>query len=72
MKKRKKTIIAIVVMVVLLGPGCWYLFLGGRITNASSEVIPGDAGTRSLVVYFTRTGEIPNTVDAAADVFGGQ
>lgn len=66
MKKRKKRVFVIAALVVLLGIGWWYLFLGSRITDGSSEVIAGEDGTRSLVVYFSRTGEIPNTVDAVA------
>lgn len=66
MKKRKKVIITILVLAVLLGAGWWYLFLGGRITDASDEMISGADGTRSLVVYFSRSGEIADTVDAVA------
>ena len=66
MKKRKKRVFVIAAPVVLLGIGWWYLFLGSRITDGSSEIIAGEDGTRSLVVYFSRTGEIPNTVDAVA------
>lgn len=68
MKKRKKRVFVIAALVVLLGIGWWYLFLDSRITDGSSEVIAGEDGTRSLVVYFSRTGEIPNTVDAVASV----
>ena len=66
MKKRKKRVFVIAALVVLLGIGWWYLFLGSRITDGSSEIIAGEDGSRSLVVYFSRTGEIPNTVDAVA------
>lgn len=66
MRKRKKIIVIILVLAVLLGAGCWYLFLGSRITDGSSEIMAGEDGTRSLVVYFSRTGEIPGTVDAVA------
>lgn len=66
MKNKKKRIIVIAVLIVLLGFGWWYLFLGGHISDASSEVISGEEGTRALVVYFSRTGEIPDTVDAVA------
>ena len=66
MKKRKNRVFVIAALVVLLGIGWWYLFLGSRITDGSSEIIAGEDGTRSLVVYFSRTGEIPNTVDAVA------
>lgn len=65
-KKRKRRLIMAAILIVLLGAGCWYLFFGGRITDADSEVMAGADGTRSLIVYFSRTGEIPDTVDAAA------
>ncbi|MBO5031191.1 MAG: prolyl oligopeptidase family serine peptidase [Lachnospiraceae bacterium] len=64
MKKRKKWPFILAILVVLLGIGSWYLFFGGRITGISSEITAGEAGTRSLVVYFSRVGEIPDTVDA--------
>lgn len=66
MKKRTKRIVTIAVLIVLLVIGWWYLFLGSRIADSSSEVIHGEEGTRSLVVYFSRSGEIPDTVDAVA------
>ena len=66
MKKRKKRVFVIAALVVVLGIGWWYLFLGSRITDGSSEMIAGESGTRSLVVYFSRVGEIPDTVDAMA------
>lgn len=66
MKKRKKRLIMAAILIVLLGAGCWYLFFGGRITDADSEIMAGADGTRSLIVYFSRTGEIPDTVDAVA------
>lgn len=37
MKKRKKMIIAGVILVALLGIGWWYLFMGSRITDGSSS-----------------------------------
>lgn len=67
MKKRKRRLVIVVaVLIVLLGAGCWYLFLGGRITDADGEITAGADGTRSLIVYFSRAGEIPNTVDAVS------
>lgn len=66
MKKRKKRMFVIVAFAVLLGIGIWYLFLGGRIIGISSETTAGEAGSRSLVVYFSRAGEIQGTVDAVA------
>lgn len=66
MKKRKKAVFVLAVPVVLFGIVGWYLFLGSRITDSSSEIIAGKDGTRSLIVYFSRTGEIPDAVDAVA------
>ena len=40
--------------------------MGSRIDNVSNEVIPGTEGTHSLIVYFSRAGEIPDTIDAMA------
>lgn len=66
MKKRKKWPFIMVVLVMLIGIACWYLFFGGRIANVGSEITAGEEGTRSLVVYFSRAGEIPDTMDAMA------
>lgn len=66
MKKRKKWLFLAAGLAVLLGTAYWYLFMGSLIMDASNEVTAGKDGTRSLVVYFTRTGEIPDTVDAVA------
>lgn len=65
-KARKKLPFIIVVLAVLIGIACWYLFFGGRIADASDKIAAGEDGTRSLVVYFSRAGEIPDTVDAMA------
>ncbi|MCD8104806.1 MAG: prolyl oligopeptidase family serine peptidase [Lachnospiraceae bacterium] len=66
MKKRRKGLWVAAALVVLFGVGFWYLFLGSRITDASDEVTPGEADTRSLVVYFSRAGELEGTVDAVS------
>lgn len=67
MKKRKKWPLFLMALLILLsGTAFWYLFMGGRITGVSSEVVAGDHGTRSLIVYFSRSGEIPDTADAMA------
>lgn len=67
MKARKKIVIgAIVVLLVLVALSYIYLFTGRKIKNASNDVIKGDAGTKSLVVYFTRKGEIPGDMDAVS------
>ncbi|MGN0266331.1 MAG: flavodoxin [Lachnospiraceae bacterium] len=65
MKKRKKWPLFLMILLMLLsGTAFWYLFMGGKITGVSSEVVAGDYGTRSLIVYFSRIGEVPDTVDA--------
>ena len=67
MKSRKKRLICeIAFLIVLIIVGYIYLFTGSRIKNVSNDVIKGDAGTKSLVVYFTRQGEIPGDVDAVS------
>lgn len=66
MKKRRRRLVMAAVLIALVGIGGWYLFLGGRITDANSEVLSGEDGTRSLIVYFSRAGEIPNTMDAVS------
>lgn len=63
-KKKRTVVIVILIMVVALG--YIYLFTGTRIKNVSKDVIKGDEGTKSLVVYFTRQGEIPGDVDAVS------
>ena len=66
MKKRKKWPFVLVILLLLLGAAYWYLFMGSRIDNVSNEVIPGTEGTHSLIVYFSRAGEMPDTIDAMA------
>lgn len=67
MKSRKKPfILAAIFLLVLVVWGYIYLFTGAKIKNVSNEVIKGDAGTKSLIVYFTRQGEIPGDVDAVS------
>lgn len=67
MKSRKKRLICeTAFLIVLIIVGYIYLFTGCRIKNVSNDVIKGDAGTKSLVVYFTRQGEIPGDVDAVS------
>lgn len=56
----------VLVLVIILAGGCGYLFLGSSVTDASNQVISGRSGTKSLVVYFSRTGEIPGNIDAVS------
>lgn len=65
-KHKKRTIIELAVLIVLIMMGLWYLFLGGEITEATDEVIPGEKDTNVLVVYFSREGVIPDGMDAVA------
>lgn len=65
-KHKKRTIIELVVLIVLIMTGLWYLFMGGKITGATDEVIPGEKDTNALVVYFSREGVIPDGMDAVA------
>lgn len=66
MKKNKRLIIELIILVVLFVGSFWYLFMGGRIKDAADEVTAGEDGTRSLIVYFSREGEIPADIDAEA------
>lgn len=66
MKKMKKWQVIVAVLLLLLGFAFWYLFMGSKISDASSEVIAGESGTRSLIVYFSREGELSGTSDATA------
>lgn len=65
MTKRRKIITGILVFILLLIiAGSIYLFTGRKISDASGDVIKGDLGTESLVVYFSRQGEILGDLDA--------
>lgn len=67
MKRRKKVFLRVIAVLVILAAAAYlYLFTGSKIENVSSEVEKGNAGTKSLVVYFTRKGEIPGNVDAVS------
>ena len=66
MKKIKKWQVIVAVLLLLLMFAFWYLFMGSKISDVSSEVISGENGTRSLVVYFSRAGELSDTADATA------
>ena len=62
--KKKRRFIGIGIFVFLLMLGYVYLFAGAKNKHATNDVVKGDAGTKSLVVYFTRQGEIPGDMDA--------
>lgn len=68
MKRRKKKIlITCLVLLVFIAGGYIYLFQGERIRDVSDEVVAGEEGTSSLVVYFTRSDVIKtNGVDAVS------
>lgn len=56
-------ILALIIITVL---GYWYLMLGKTIDNVTNEVVKGNEGTKSLVVYFTRSGVIETDTDIDA------
>lgn len=56
----------VIVLLLIFGFAFWYLFMGKKISYISSEVISGENGTRSLVVYFSRAGELSGTFDVTA------
>lgn len=66
MKKIKRWQIIVAVLLLLLEVAFWYLFMGSKISDAGSEVISGENGTRSLIVYFSRSGELSDSADAAS------
>ena len=67
MKRWKRVVIKIgIILLVLIVFGYVYLFTGAKIQNVSKDVVKGNAGTKSLVVYFSRQGEIPGDVDAVS------
>lgn len=67
MKKwKKRTVIELIVLAVLVILMSWYLFMGRRITGADDKVVPGDEGTHSLVVYFSREGVVSGGLDAVS------
>lgn len=63
--KKKMVILGIILLViVLLVAGTVYLMTGPKNEDALSEPIAGEDGTRSLVVYFSRS----NVINAHGDV----
>lgn len=62
--KQKRKIILLAILLLLIAAVYVYLFMGSRVKNTSNEVIKGDTGTKSLVVYFSRYGELAGDVDA--------
>ena len=66
MTKGKRILLVIVsVLVVLVAASYFYLFLGPKIRNADNTVVKGNPSTKSLIVYFTRSGVI--TAEGNAD-----
>ena len=65
-KKLKRLLIIILILMIILAGGCGYLFMGSKITDASDNVTAGADGSKSLIVYFSRIGEIPGEPDAVS------
>ncbi|BBF41555.1 flavodoxin [Lachnospiraceae bacterium KM106-2] len=66
-KGKKRGMVALIIIIVLLLIGGWYFFLGNRIPNVTGEVEKGTEETKSLVVYFSRSGVIKiDGVDATS------
>lgn len=65
-RKIKRFLIVVLVIFLILIGVCGYLFLGNKVTDASDQVTTGENGTKSLVVYFSRMGEIPGQADAVS------
>ena len=62
--KQKRKMILLAILLLLIVVVYVYLFMGSRVKNTSNEVIKGDMRTKSLVVYFSRYGELAGDVDA--------
>lgn len=58
--------VVILVLIIIIVFGYWYLMLSKTINNVINDVVKGDEGTKSLVVYFTRTGVIETDSDIDA------
>ncbi|EHI97604.1 hypothetical protein CDLVIII_0883 [Clostridium sp. DL-VIII] len=58
--------VAILALIIITVFGYWYLMLGKTIDNVTNEVVKGNEGTKSLVVYFTRAGVIETDTDIDA------
>lgn len=65
-KKLKRLLIIILILIIILAGGCGYLFMGSKVTDVSDNVTAGADGTKSLIVYFSRMGEIPGEPDAVS------
>ena len=70
-KKLKRLLIIILILMIILAGGCGYLFMGSKITDASDNVTAGADGSKSLIVYFSRIGEIPGDLDAYDTIYVG-
>ena len=68
MAKRIKKVIKIllIIVLILLVAGVIYLFTGKNMDSVSDSVEKGTKNTKTLVVYFSRQGEIPGDNDAVS------
>ncbi len=64
MKKRRKWPIIVGVLAVILAGIMIYLFTGSKNPNTTAEIEAGEAGTKSLVVYFSRDNTLAGDLDA--------
>lgn len=65
-KWKKRTLTVLIILILLIVAGYIYLFMGTTTKDANSKVTKGTAGTKSLVVYFSRCGELAGDVDAVS------
>lgn len=63
-KMKKAGMMILVILVLLLGGCAIYLFTGSSMNQTNHQMEQGDKDTKTLVVYFSREGEIPGDVDA--------
>lgn len=65
-KVKKAGIIFLIVVIVILGAGAIYLFTGSNMDRTNNQIEKGSKNTKTLIVYFSREGEIPGDVDAVS------
>ena len=66
-QKKRKWPVVLAVLVLLIGAGAFYLFFGQRQPDRDIQIQAGEEGTNALIVYFTRSGNIPAEEKAGVD-----
>lgn len=63
MKKRRWPYVVGILVVIIVGLGI-YLFTGAKNPNTTANIEKGEAGTKSIVVYFSRDNALEGKPDA--------